>query len=163
MSHLERSTRIHAPLKKVYELAHDPTRWSDWYVGISDERDLDADLGAEAGRPHRRLMVGTPFPLTQRVSEDRLGRRSAHWVSQGEGPSQSLVIDGLCRMLLLAARQEWTLKSEDGDTEVRVVLDYAIPPQLLDHPACQAILDQLEGECVEQSLANLRRLCEVTH
>ena len=38
MSHLKRTTRIRAPLARVYELAHDPKHWSDWYVGVSRYR-----------------------------------------------------------------------------------------------------------------------------
>lgn len=43
MSHLKRIVRIDAPLETVYHTVHDPKHWDDWYVGVSDEVEMEAD------------------------------------------------------------------------------------------------------------------------
>ena len=82
MSHLKRTVRIHAPLASVHDLAHDPKHWSDWYVGISEEMDMDVEGGPGE---HRHMMVGAPFPLTQRVVEDKLGREGGPLAGESRG------------------------------------------------------------------------------
>lgn len=160
MSHLKRTVRIHAPLGTVYDLAHDPKRWSDWYVGLSDEM----DVGVE-GRPaeHRYLMVGAPFPLTQRVVEDKLGKKEAHWRSRAEAPPERYEVTRTCKLVMLAGDCEWTYKRDNGDTEVSVVLDFSLPTYLMDDPSDRSVIERIEAKCLEQSLENLRRLCEVSH
>ena len=160
MSHLKRSTRIHAPLERVYTTAHDPKHWSDWYVGLSEERDLNAatSLGG-----HRHMMVGTPFPLTQRVLEDHLGKQEARWRARSAAPAESVEVTRHCRLLMLSGEHDWTYKSVGGETEVTVVLDFVVPPEFLEQPSDQSTIEEIEAECLEQSLENLRRLCEVPH
>lgn len=160
MSHLKRTTRIHAPLEAVWELAHDPSHWSDWFVGISDEKDLDPDA---AGEEHRHLMVGTPFPLTQRVLEDRISGREGHWRTRGAGPVESVQISRFCRLLMLAAESDWTYQAKDGETEVTVTVDYTVPSGMLEKASDRSIIERMEAECLERSLDNLQRLCETTH
>lgn len=160
MSHLKRTIRIHAPLGSVYDLAHDPKHWSDWYVGLSDETDMDAE-----GAPgeHRHLMVGAPFPLTQRVVEDKRGRKEAHWRAKAESPTESLEVCRYCKLVMLAGDCEWTYKKANGDTEVTVVLDFAVPTGLFDDASDRKVIERLEAKCLEQTLENLRQLCEVSH
>ncbi len=160
MSHLKRTTRIHAPLEKVYALVHDPKHWSEWYVGISDEKDLDA-LGARG--EHRHLMVGTPFPLTQRVLDDHLGPSEAHWRAKASGPPQWVDVSGPCPLLMLAGEHDWTLRTDGDDTEVTVVMDYMVPSEFLEQATDRPVIERMEAECVERSLDNLRRLCETFH
>ena len=160
MSHLKRTTRIHAPLEQVWATAHDSKHWSDWYVGISDEWDLDASKPAGE---HRHLMVGTPFPLTQKVLEDHLGRARARWRARSESPPESTMVEPLCWLVMLAPEYEWTYTTKGGDTEVTVVMDYTVPSEVLEDPADRSAVERIEAECVEQTLENLRRLCEVTH
>ena len=160
MSHLKRTTRIRAPLARVYELAHDPRHWSDWYVGVSDESPLQT--GSETGE-RRCLMVGTPFPLTQRVLEDRLGKTEAHWRTRVEGPPENLEVTKLCRLLMLSGESDWSYKALDGETELTVTFDFNLPPEFLVEGADRNVIEYIEAECLEQSLENLRRFCEVSH
>ena len=160
MSHLKRTIRIHAPLGSVYDLAHDPKHWSDWYVGLSEETDLDAGRGPGE---HRHLMVGAPFPLTQRVVEDKLGKEEAHWRAKAEAPTESVEVSRSCKMILLAGNFDWTYKKAEGDTEVTVVLDFAVPTDLLEEASDRQVIERLEAKCLEQSLENLKQLCEVSH
>lgn len=159
MSHVKRTTRIHAPLEQVYAFAHAPANWSDWYVGISDRQDLDS---AATGQT-RSLMVGTPFPLTQHVVEDRLRGTEAHWRAKPEGKSQSIDISESCKMLMLSSEQDWSYVAKKDETEVTVVLDFVVPSAVVESGEDRSLIERLEAECLERSLENLRRLCETTH
>jgi len=159
MSHLKRTTRIHAPLETVYAIAHDPVHWSDWYVGISDEENLELAASDQT----RFLMVGTPFPLTQRVVEDRLHGNEAHWRAKPEGKSKTIDICDSCKMLMISGEQDWSYLSKKGETEVSVVLDFVVPSELLENAEDRNLIERMEAECLEQSLENLRLLCETTH
>jgi hypothetical protein len=160
MTHLSKSIRIHAPLKAVYDVAHDREHWEDWYVGLSEEKDLRAE-GVRC--KHRYLMVGTPFPLTQKVLEDHLGTDEALWRAKSDGDTECAEVARCCRLLLLASDQSWTYTEKDLDTEVTVEMDYSLPLALLERGCDPAIVEQLEVNCLERSLANLKRLCEVSH
>lgn len=160
MSHLKRTIRIHAPLERVYDTARDPAHWSDWYVGISDETDLGVVLPTGE---HRAVMVGTPFPLTQRVMDEHLEREEAHWRAKGEDPPESFEVSPICDLMLLSGDHDWTYKSADGETEVTAVFDFTLPSRLLKAAGERSIVERIEAECLEQSLENLRQLCEVSH
>jgi len=159
MSHLKRTTRIHAPLETVYAIAHDPVHWSDWYVGISDEENLELAASDQT----RFLMVGTPFPLTQRVVEDRLHGTEAHWRAKPEGKSKTIDICDSCKMLMISGEQDWSYLSDKDETEVSVVLDFVVPSELLEKAEDRNLIERMEAECLERSLENLRLLCETTH
>jgi len=160
MSHLRRTIRIHARLENVYGLAHDPRQWSDWYVGLSEA--MDVDFEGRSGE-QRSLMVGAPFPLTQRVVEDKLGRKQARWRSRAEAPTEKFEVTRSCQLVMLAGDCEWTYKEADGDTEVTAVLDFTVPTDLIGDPRERSVIERIEAKCLEQSLENLRRLCEVSH
>ena len=160
MSHLKRTTRIRAPLARVYELAHDPRHWSDWYVGVSDEK----PVGVEGDTDERRcVMVGTPFPLTQRVIEDRIGKTEAHWRARVEGPPESVEVTHLCRLLMLSGQSDWAYRALNGETELTVTFDFEVPAELLEAGTDRDTIEHIEAECLERSLENLRRYCEVAH
>ncbi|MDH3744200.1 MAG: SRPBCC family protein [Acidobacteriota bacterium] len=156
MSHLRRVTYIHAPFETVYATAHDPKHWSDWYVGVSEERELEVGLG---GSTH--LMVGTPFPLTQKVLDDHLAKTEARWTTTTEGDAEIAEVGTSCRLLMLSSEQDWLYRPQDGETEVAVALDFTVPDWLAD--ADRELVERIEAECLEQSLDNLRRLCETNH
>jgi len=160
MSHLKRVIRIHAPLDSVFNLTHDPNHWSDWYVGLSDAAEIETEA---ASKQHRQLMVGTPFPLTQRVVEDRLGKTEAHLLAKAEGSCKCFDVSRLCKLIMLTGDCEWIYKQSSDSTEVTVVLDFALPTRLLDDASDREVVERLEAECLERSLENLRTLCETSH
>jgi hypothetical protein len=150
MSHLKRIVKIHAPLETVYNTVHDPKHWADWYVE------------GGAGK-HRLLMVGTPFPLTQRVTEDHLGEEEAHWRAKVVGPARTVEVTRPCRLVMLSGEFDWTYRAIDGDTEVTVIRDFTVPTEMLETADDQTIIERIEAQCLEQSLEKLRQLCEVSH
>ncbi len=158
MSHLKRTTRIHAPLGSVYNLAHDPKHWSDWYVGIS--REIDLDEGRPAVHKHRLLMIGAPFPLTQKVLEDRQGLTEAHWRVKSQVAAEKAAVTPDCDLLMIGGDYDWTYEERDGETEVTVVMDYTVPSEMLERESDRPLVERTEAECIEESLENLKRLCE---
>ena len=155
MSHLQRRTRINAPLSQVYELAHDPRHWSDWYVGFSEEKAIKSRSGPE----RRSVMVGSPFPLTQRVLDDHLSKTEAHWRARVEGPSESVELTRLCQLLLLSGECDWSYRAHDGETDVTVTFDYEVPREFSAASPLETV-ERAEAECLEMSLENLKRYCE---
>ena len=160
MSHLKRIVKIHAPLETVYNTVHDPKHWQDWYVGVSDEVEVDVEGGA--GK-HKLLMVGTPFPLTQRVLEDKLGEEEAHWKAKVVGPARAVEVTRPCRLVMLSGEFDWTYRAIDDDTEVTVIRDFTVPTEMLETADDREVIERIEAQCLEQSLENLRQLCEVSH
>jgi uncharacterized membrane protein len=163
MSHLKRIVKIHAPLETVYNTVHDlhdPKHWADWYVGVSDEVEMKVE--GRAGQ-HRLLMVGTPFPLTQRVLEDNLGEDEAHWKARAVGPARTVEVTRPCRLVMLSGETDWTYRAIDDDTEVTVVRDFTVPTEMLETEDDRTVIERIEAQCLEQSLENLRQLCEVSH
>lgn len=158
--HLRRSVSIRAALDRVYALAEDRKRWQDWYVGFSHEEKIPDQELVGSFRHFQWLSVGTPFPLTQRVLEDRVDPSGAHWRIRSKGGGTCADAGQHCALLMLASDQNWAYSPSNGDTEVEVDLDYELPVEVPNHPALRQRIERLEAECLEQSLENLKRLCE---
>jgi Polyketide cyclase / dehydrase and lipid transport len=154
MSQIKKHVVIHASLGKVIGLARDPKRWGEWYCGSSGEKVL------ACGTSSRRLEVGMRFPLTQKVLEDWASAAGARWRVRSTGPLESVQVESDREFVLLPGEQVWDYRPSNGNTEVRVEVDFDVPPKLADRGAAPAEVDRLEAETLEHTLANLRALCE---
>jgi uncharacterized membrane protein len=146
MAHLKKSILVQAPLEKVYALARDPQRWTTWYLGFSGPEKL---IGAgEVGTivKHSYLMSGMHFPVTTRVVEDRVSPQGAQWKGVVEGP--------------LAGEHTWTYTPKKGGTQVTVDMEYSVPEKLVSAMVDRFIIEYLQERSMEQTLLNLKLLCE---
>lgn len=157
MTHIHKDVTIHAPLAKVYGLARDPRHWADWFVGISEARDLTPE---EAPGRHEYLTVGTRFPLAQTARQEHLGEGGEHWVTHTSEPPECARVGTCCNQLMLSGDQEWTYLPSDGGTKISVDLDFDAPETVAGRPIDPAVIEDLEARALELSLANLKALCE---
>ena len=146
MAHIKKSVLIHAPVEKVYALARDPKRWPTWFVGMGEIEKLTGagEVGTVAEFTY--VMAGMHFPVTTKVLEDQLGPQGARWKGTIEGP--------------LAGEQTWTYTPKGGDTEVAVDLEYTVPGKALGKIADRLIIERTQDRSADQTIENLKRLCE---
>jgi hypothetical protein len=160
LRHLKKSVSIHAAFNRVYALAEDPGRWQEWYVGASHEEEIPDEEWAGSTRHFRWLSVCAPFPLIQRVVEDRIDSTGAQWTTRSERAGSYADSGPNRAMLIVASNQNWTFAPCNGDAAVTVELDFEFPADIPRHPALCRRIEQLESVCLEQSLENLKRLSE---
>ncbi len=146
MAHLKKSILIHAPVEQVYALARDPRRWVTFWVGLGEPEELTGQGEVGTVVKHSYLMAGMRFPVTSRVLEDHIGPEGGRWRGKIEGP--------------LAGEQTWTYTPKDGDTEVTADIKYTVPGSALGRIADRLIIERMQEQVVEQTLGNLRLLCE---
>jgi coenzyme Q-binding protein COQ10 len=146
MAHLKKSILIHALVEKVYTLARDPQRWASWFAGMSELEKLTGEGEVGTVAEFTYLMAGMRFPVTNEVLEDHVSPEGARWKGKIEGP--------------LAGEHTWTYTPKNGDTEVTVDMEYTVPGKALGKIANRLIIERMQARSLEQSLENLKLLCE---
>jgi coenzyme Q-binding protein COQ10 len=146
MAHMKKSILIHAPAEKVYALASDATRWSTWFVGMSEIDKLTGEGEVGTIAEFSYTMAGMRFPVTVEVMEARIGPDGARWKGKIGGP--------------LAGEQTWTYTPKGGDTQVTVDMEYTVPGKALGKIADRLILERTQERAADETLENLKRLCE---
>lgn len=155
--HVSGAVTIHAPLEETYELVEDRARWNDWFVGMSEPRRLE---GLRLHNRHPSVLVGTHFPLVEQGSKDCRERDAAHWHSPGPERAETgtLGLGGL--LVFLPTEQHWEYNRHDGATEVEVEWDVRIPDEGWMRALDDETVRELESECLERTLRNLKSVCE---
>ena len=146
MARIEKSILIHASVEDVYAVARDPNRWPDWFVGMSEIDKLTGAGGVGTVAEFGYTMAGMRFPVTVEVLEDHIGPDGARWKSKIAGP--------------LAGEQTWTYTPKGGDTEVSVDLEYTVPGKALGQIANRLIIERQQNRSADQTIENLKALCE---
>lgn len=146
MAHLKKSILIHAPVETVYALARDPNRWATYYVGLSEPGKVTGEGEVGTVVEHSYLMAGMRFPVTTEVLEDHIGPEGARWKGKIGGP--------------LAGEHTWTYAPKEGNTEVTADIEYTVPGTALGRIADRLIIERMQERSLEQTLENLRLLCE---
>lgn len=95
---------------------------------------------------HSYLLAGMRFPVTSRVLEDHFTPEGARWKGQIEGP--------------LAGEHTWIYTPKEGGTEVTVDMEYTVPGALLGRIADRLIIEHMQERSLEQTLENMKLLCE---
>jgi uncharacterized membrane protein len=93
-------------------------------------------------------MAGMRFPVTTRVLEDRVSPEGAQWKAEIEGP--------------LAGEHTWTYTPKNGDTMVTVDMEYSVPGKVVGTMVDRLIIECLQERSLDQTLENLKLLCEVS-
>ncbi len=148
MAHLRKSILIHAPVEKVAAFAGDPKNWATFWVGLSEPEELTGQGEVGTVVKHSYLMAGMRFPVTSRVLENTAGPEGTRWRGAIEGP--------------LSGEQTWTYRRKDGDTEVTADIEYTVPGSALGRIADRLIIERMQERALEQTLGNLKILCEAT-
>jgi len=76
------------------------------------------------------LALLVPFPLTERVLEDRIDADGARWKVKSEGSAESGGIDPEATLVQLGANQMWTYEARRSETRSRQRLTIGHPESL---------------------------------
>jgi uncharacterized membrane protein len=147
MAKIKKSILVEAPLDKVWGVATDANRWSSWYAGLSDVVQMTGDGGVGSVVEQKYLMAGIEFPVSTEVLEADLGSNRGKWKGTIGGP--------------LAGEQTWTYSMEGTGTRVAVDMEYSVPGSVLGKFADRLVLERMQANSMEQTLENLKAMCEV--
>jgi carbon monoxide dehydrogenase subunit G len=143
---MKKSILIHAAVEKVYAVARDPRRWTEWFEGMSEIEELSGEGGVGTVAQFSYAMAGMRFPVTVEVMEDHVSPDGAQWKGKIGGP--------------LAGEQTWTYTPKNGDTEVTVDMEYTVPGKALGKIADRLIIERTQERSADQTMKNLKALCE---
>lgn len=104
------------------------------------------DGGASSIIEHSYLMGEASIPLTTEILENFARPEGAKGRARARGP-----LDG---------EHTWTYESVEGGTRVTVDMEYAVPGAALGKIADRLIVERMQARSFEQSLENLKMLCE---
>ena len=147
MATIKKSILIDAPLDRVWGVATDPNRWSTWYTGLSDVLEMTGDGGVGTVVEQKYLMAGMEFPVSTEVLEANVEPTRGRWKGTIGGP--------------LAGEQTWSYAAEGTGTRVAVDMEYTVPGSVLGKFADRLVFERMQANSLEQTLENLRTLCEV--
>ncbi len=146
MATIKKSILVEMPLEEVWGVGTDATHWSTWYAGLSDIVQMSGDGGVGTVVEHKYLMAGREFPVTTEVLEADLGPKRARWKGTIGGPLQG--------------EQVWSYAVEGTGTRVAVDIEYTVPGSVLGKFADRLIFERMQANSLEQTLENLKALCE---
>jgi carbon monoxide dehydrogenase subunit G len=142
---VERTTRIDAPPKAVYDVVMDPSRLKDW-VTVHHHLEDSPRAPLKKGSQLTQILklAGRRFRVRWRVVENE---PCEHVVWEGRGPVAS------------HARVEYRFDANDGGTDFSYVNEYDLPGGPLGRVAGRAVYRVTQKE-LDGSLQRLKRLVE---
>jgi uncharacterized membrane protein len=146
MAQIRKSIVVEAPVEKVHAIAQDPERWTSWLNGLGETERMSGDGGTGTMVEHSYVMAGARIPVTTEVLENSSGAEGALYRARAHGP-----LDG---------KHTWTYEPVDGGTRVTLEMQYKVPGAALGKIADRLIVERMQARSFEQSLENLKMLCE---
>jgi len=146
MATIKKSILVETSLDKVWGVATDVNRWSSWYAGLSDIVQMTGDGGVGTVVEQRYLMAGMEFPVTTEVLEADKGPKRARWKGTIGGP--------------LHGEQTFTYTAEGTGTRLTADMEYTVPGSVLGKFADRLIIERMQANSLEQTLENLKAICE---
>jgi carbon monoxide dehydrogenase subunit G len=143
MTTLDRNTFVNAPIEDIEMVTLDPTRLPEWYAGIEQvESDgVFPETGGQVSVLYKS--AGIHFDLTMTSLEMVRGQGA---VFQLEG--------------MVTGTNRWTYAPEGDGTRVSVSFDYEIPGGALGKLADKLVVERMNADNLEKSLASLKALVE---
>ena len=149
MAHIRDHITIGAPVDKVYELAHDPSRWATWFVGLGEAEKIEGDGSPGTTVEHHYLLAGMSFPLTSHVLEDEIRPDgSAHWKGDFQGP--------------LSGWHVWDYRPTESGTEVFTETEYTVPGKALGQIADRLVIEKTQERSLHETLERMKLLAEAS-
>jgi uncharacterized membrane protein len=146
MAHIEQEITVNAPVEAVFRKLLEPETATEWLTNLQEVRNLTGkEVGATyewtfnmAGRmPFKGKNTFTAIVPNQRVQYESSGGITSAW--------------------------DWQLTpTPDGATRVRVTVDYTVPGAVLGAIADKLFIERQNEKDLRQSLANLKRLVELS-
>jgi len=143
MTTLERSILINAPIDAVEAISDDGRRLSEWYAGIeqAEPDDLYPEVGGRITMVYKA--AGMTFNMSQTVVERVPGERGTNRM---EG-----MITGTNRL---------TFTPEGEGTRMTMSFEYEMPGGGLGKVVDKLLVERMNSQNLEKSLANLKALVE---
>lgn len=143
MAKIERTITVNAPVEKIFAYIADPTFQPEWLPGIVEVRDV-IQTKEGVGSHHRWVykMAGMRFEGESTTTEYIPNQRI---VSQTKGGINST--------------WAWTFEPHDGETKLKVVVEYTVPVPVLGKLAEALVLKQNEREA-DLAMANIKAKME---
>lgn len=140
MTVLERSILINATPEAIDGFTSDAARWPEWYPGV-EQVTPDAGFPQQPGATAKIVYkaVGTHFNITFTSTEYDFGRSLAY------------KMDGM-----MTGMVRYTLTPEGDGTRVTGRFDYDVPGGGLGKILDKLVLERMNAENLEKSLANMK-------
>jgi uncharacterized membrane protein len=143
MALVERDIVINAPMDAIYSFGAVPDNLPQWYVGITavNADGVWPEVGGQVGVTYHAS--GIDFELTLTV------------LTHDPPTEFSFQMDGM-----VTGTSTWRYTDEGGGTHAFVAFDYDLPGGVLGQMADKLVVEQMNIENGEQSLSNLKAICE---
>ncbi|UCC88155.1 MAG: SRPBCC family protein [Anaerolineales bacterium] len=143
MTTVERSILINTPVDAIEAIMDDARRLPEWYAGIeqADPDDVFPEPGGKVGLVYKA--AGVTFTLTQTSLERAPGRGG---VNQMEG--------------MITGTNHLTYTPEGESTRVTMRFEYQMPGGGLGKVVDRLLVERMNAQNLEKSLANLKALVE---
>ena len=147
MSTVEATTRIDAPIDRVWDTVMDPSRLKDWVTIHRDVRDVSSQPLAQGSTMEQVLCLrGVNFHVHWQLVDVTPPHR-AQW--EGRGPAHS------------RATIRYELQDEgNGATEFKYTNEFRAPGGMLGNVASRVIVGGVSEREANSSLARLKALLE---
>ena len=146
MWNINKSVYMDRPVDDVYHFAIDPNRWFLWYVGLSEPENLVGKGETGTTLDTKYTMLGMHMPISIHVLETGKEGKGYLWKGTVHGTIKS--------------KQVWTYVPEGEWMEITLDMKYELPGKLIGKVANTLIIKKLMDNSVEQTLNNLKVLCE---
>ncbi len=114
---LEKDVIIDCPIEEVYGFTSNPQNWHQWYVGMSEPKDMEGDGLAGTTVKFDLTLRGVPLPVTIEVVENKKSGLGYSWRGEVTGA--------------IISHQNWTFTREGRRTKVWYAENYELPNNLL--------------------------------
>ena len=146
MSVIKKSIIIDRPIEKVYKFATNPTKWYQWYFGLSEPENLVGNGEAGTKMDIKYTILGIHLPVKCEVIENTEKGDCYVWKGKILGAIES--------------NQTWTYVPDENSTEVMIDMEYEVSESVLGKLADALIVEKIQENAMEQTLKNLKLVCE---
>lgn len=143
MTTVERTILINAPAETVGDIAQDPARLPEWYSGIeqAEPDDVFPETGGQVAVVYKA--AGVSFDITMTALE------------HVPGYAQTNRMEGM-----ITGTNRWVYEPEGDAVRVTATFDYEMPGGALGQVADKLVVERMNTENLEKSLAALKALAE---
>ncbi|MEZ0481077.1 SRPBCC family protein [Planococcus sp. SSTMD024] len=148
MWNIKKSVYIDRPIDEVYHHGIDPTRWFQWYVGLSEPENLVGQGETGTTMNMKYTMLGMHMPIELEVVETG---------KDGDGYLWKGTVKGA-----ITSDQLWKYVPEGKGVEIFLDMNYELPGKLVGKVANKLIIQKLMNNSMEQTLNNFKAVCEMS-
>lgn len=143
MTVLERNTLIHASLEAIDNLAMDCARWPEWYPGVQEANpdNVFPQVGGRISIAYKTAGIG--FNLTFTL------------VDYAFGELVSYDIEGM-----MTGNTRYILQPQADGVLMTARFDYQVPGGGLGKIADKLVIERMNADNLEKSLANMKAILE---